>query len=71
MAKHNKINSSEIKSSWLAQDSEDQIRIKQNTYEAPVLVFYGDVRDVTLGPTLGGGESGCEGVFRPGPGGCP
>ncbi|GHA07600.1 hypothetical protein GCM10008090_16780 [Arenicella chitinivorans] len=40
-------------------------------YEKPALVCYGDVRDVTLGPTLGGGESGCEGVFRVGPGGCP
>lgn len=27
-------------------------------YQKPVLVVYGDVRDVTLGPTLGGGESG-------------
>ena len=27
-------------------------------YEKPLLVSYGDVRDVTLGPTLGGGESG-------------
>ena len=29
-------------------------------YETPVLVSYGDVRDVTLGPTGGVGESGCE-----------
>ncbi len=29
-------------------------------YEAPVLVHYGDVRDVTLGPTVGIGESGNE-----------
>ena len=27
-------------------------------YQKPVLIAYGDVRDVTLGPTLGGGESG-------------
>ncbi|MFT6723788.1 MAG: hypothetical protein ACJARN_000641 [Arenicella sp.] len=27
-------------------------------YEAPVLIAYGDVRDVTLGGTLGMGESG-------------
>ncbi len=40
-------------------------------YEKPELIFYGDVRDVTLGPTFGTGESGCEGVFRVGPGGCP
>ena len=25
-------------------------------YEKPVLISYGDVRDVTLGPTLGGGQ---------------
>lgn len=29
-------------------------------YEKPVLVVYGDVRDITLGPTAGLGESGCE-----------
>jgi len=29
-------------------------------YEPPVLVHYGDVRDVTLGPTVGIGESGAE-----------
>jgi len=40
-------------------------------YEKPELIFYGDVRDVTLGPTFGGGESGCEGIRRVGPGGCP
>lgn len=28
------------------------------TYETPLLVHFGDVRDVTLGPTLGIGESG-------------
>lgn len=40
-------------------------------YQKPVLTCYGDVRDITLGPTFGGGESGCEGIFRVGPGGCP
>ncbi|WP_170132106.1 lasso RiPP family leader peptide-containing protein [Arenicella xantha] len=40
-------------------------------YQKPVLTCYGDVRDVTLGPTFGGGESGCEGIFKVGPGGCP
>ncbi len=29
-------------------------------YETPVLRCYGDVRDVTLGPTVGIGESGNE-----------
>lgn len=40
-------------------------------YQTPVLVNYGDVRDITLGPSIGGGESGCAAVFRNGPGGCP
>jgi len=30
-------------------------------YQKPVLVSYGDVRDVTLGPSLGIGESGNAG----------
>ena len=29
-------------------------------YEKPILIIYGDVRDITLGPTVGLGESGCE-----------
>lgn len=37
-------------------------------YEKPVLICYGDVRDITLGPTTGTGESGCAAIFRPGPG---
>ena len=31
-------------------------------YEKPVLICYGDVRDITLGPSPGFGESGA-GVF--------
>ena len=40
-------------------------------YEKPVLLSYGDVRDITLGPTIGEGESGCAFFYRSGPGGCP
>ncbi|NNC99042.1 MAG: hypothetical protein HKN85_02555 [Gammaproteobacteria bacterium] len=41
-------------------------------YQEPVLVCYGDVRDVTLGPTVGTNESGCEFDRRPGsPPSCP
>lgn len=40
-------------------------------YEKPVLLVYGDVRDITLGPTVGEGESGCALFFRSGAGGCP
>lgn len=42
------------------------------SYEKPVLIAYGDVRDVTLGPTPGLGESGCEFQRRTGsPLSCP
>jgi len=38
-------------------------------YETPTLIAYGDVRDITLGGTLGAGESGAGfetfDVFRP------
>lgn len=34
-------------------------------YNTPVLIEYGDVRDVTLGPTVGIGESGNELGRRP------
>ena len=31
----------------------------EHLYETPELICYGDVRDVTLGPTPGFAESGC------------
>ncbi|MBT8115415.1 MAG: lasso RiPP family leader peptide-containing protein [Arenicella sp.] len=43
-------------------------------YQKPLLTCYGDVRDVTLGPTAGFGESGCATLRQPGSGGagsCP
>lgn len=36
-------------------------------YETPILRAYGDVRDVTLGPTVGVGESGCQNSRRVNP----
>ena len=33
-------------------------------YQPPRLVRYGDVRDVTLGPSPGVGESGAPGVLK-------
>ncbi len=36
-------------------------------YQTPELIFYGDVRDVTLGPTVGSGESNCESFLMAGP----
>lgn len=38
--------------------------VEGKVYEAPVLVSYGDVRDITLGPTIGQFESGCAGIRR-------
>jgi len=55
----------------VSQSKSNKLEANNRPYEKPELVFYGDVRDVTLGPTFGGGESGCEGIFRVGPGGCP
>lgn len=37
----------------------------EKAYEVPILVHHGDVRDVTLGPTVGIGESGNELGRRP------
>lgn len=34
-------------------------------YQKPRLIHHGDVRDVTMGPTPGPGESGNPTVFRP------
>jgi len=36
----------------------------KKAYEAPVLMIYGDVRDLTLGGSLGIGESGAETFLR-------
>lgn len=33
-------------------------------YSAPVLTCYGDVRDITLGPSIGVGESGNPTIRR-------
>ena len=45
------------------KDNINKVQIKTKAksvlnYEKPVLMCYGDVRDVTLGPTAGLGESG-------------
>ena len=44
--------------------------VASKRYETPVLIAYGDVRDITLGGTLGMGESGAGfadfDVIRPG-----
>jgi len=40
----------------------DKSYISNNVYQKPELICYGDVRDITLGPSPGFGESGA-GVF--------
>jgi len=40
----------------------DTVGACNERYEKPVLICYGDVRDITLGPSPGFGESGA-GVF--------
>lgn len=42
----------------------DAVASSAHEYEKPVLQVFGDVRDVTLGPTPGLGESGCECLLR-------
>jgi hypothetical protein len=63
--KHNLIHNTVFGESAIENDAE------LKAYEKPVLIAYGDVRDITLGPTVGEGESGCAFFFRSGPGGCP
>ena len=53
------------------QSKAQEMDVEIKSYEKPVLISYGDVRDITLGPTIGEGESGCAFLFRSGPGGCP
>lgn len=62
MNKHNE----KVKSGVAECQSADSIRSENElinlAYEKPVLIAYGDVRDITLGPSPGFGESGA-GVF--------
>jgi hypothetical protein len=39
-------------------------RAARKAYHSPRLIRYGDVRDVTLGPSPGLGESGNPGVLK-------
>lgn len=38
---------------------------RKKPYRRPRLVLWGDLRDVTLGPSPGVGESGTPGMFKP------
>ena len=42
----------------------DVDELAKKDYEKPVLIAYGDVRDITLGPTVGEGESGAALFLR-------
>ena len=39
--------------------------VTRKKYTKPVLSLFGEVRDITLGPTAGLGESGNPTIFRP------
>lgn len=58
--KTNRIEFADIQSSDGLPAESHACGINQKAYEAPVLLHYGDVRDITLGPTPGIGESGNE-----------
>ncbi|NND82634.1 MAG: lasso RiPP family leader peptide-containing protein [Gammaproteobacteria bacterium] len=47
-----------------ASTRESSMIIAKANYEKPALTCYGDVRDITLGPTAGLGESGNALMFR-------
>ena len=56
-----------VKKSGRSTDSKCDVSIDAagpKVYEKPVLIAYGDVRDITLGPTVGEGESGAALFFR-------
>ena len=63
-------NNRQVEEDYFLQSESDRPVIKQQSnkssssyeYEKPVLICYGDVRDITLGPSPGFGESG-SGVF--------
>jgi len=63
-------NNRQVEEDYFLQSESDRPVIKQESikasasdeYEKPVLICYGDVRDITLGPSPGFGESGA-GVF--------
>jgi hypothetical protein len=48
----------------IAAEQETGASPGRKAYESPCLVRYGDVRDVTLGPSPGVGESGNPGIFK-------
>ncbi len=56
MKHKNKTNGPEVGSDHLVEKTVGATSAKP--YETPTLISYGDVRDVTLGGTLGFGESG-------------
>ena len=63
---NNQVTQAMLKSDNTKVTKEDMRASAQREYEKPILLCYGDVRDVTLGPTPGFGESGCECDRKPG-----
>ena len=39
--------------------------LPKKPYHRPQLTLWGDLRDITLGPSPGVGESGTPGMFKP------
>jgi len=59
MNSQKKTNKTSCKITQVDQQSADTTLMSATKqYETPVLIVYGDVRDITLGGTLGFGESG-------------
>lgn len=54
---------SQLVSSTHAAASHEELPKK--AYRRPRLTLWGDLRDVTLGPSPGVGESGTPGMFKP------
>ena len=52
------MNDKEVVSKEVRPKAESTRNMASKVYQAPVLICYGDVRDITLGGTLGQGESG-------------
>lgn len=52
-------------SEGIATQESASVQHQKRHYTTPRLTCYGDVRDITLGPTIGVGESGNELQRRP------
>jgi hypothetical protein len=56
------MDSHQVSTTIAAADQEER---PKKAYRRPRLTLWGDLRDVTLGPSPGVGESGNPGMFKP------